>query len=106
MLEGMGHAGVDLFFVLSGYLIYGSVVTRYQPFLPFIGRRLQRIYPAFAATFAMYVVLSLLFPFEMPMFGPTFEHLNAWGLPQAVGYGPLPTALAPHAVAARCSGRG
>jgi formate dehydrogenase subunit gamma len=41
--------------------------------------------------------LSLLFPFEMPMFGPTFEHLNAWGLPQAVGYGPLPTALAPHA---------
>ena len=40
--------------------------------------------------------LSLLFPFELPMFAATFEKLNALGLPQALGMGTLPAALAPH----------
>ena len=40
--------------------------------------------------------LALLFPFELNMFAATFEKLNATGLPQAVGYGELPTVLAPH----------
>ena len=40
--------------------------------------------------------LSLLFPFQMPMFAGTFEALNATGLPQLVGLGTLPTELAPH----------
>ena len=40
--------------------------------------------------------LSMLFPFELPMFAKTFQVLNETGLPQAVGYGPLPEMLAPH----------
>jgi formate dehydrogenase subunit gamma len=40
--------------------------------------------------------ISLLFPFEFPMFAVTFEKLNALGLPQLVGLGTLPTELAPH----------
>ncbi|WP_104019352.1 formate dehydrogenase subunit gamma [Roseovarius nitratireducens] len=40
--------------------------------------------------------LSLLFPFELPMFAKTFQILNDTGLPQAVGYGALPETLAPH----------
>jgi formate dehydrogenase subunit gamma len=40
--------------------------------------------------------VSLLFPFELPMFAATFEHLNAWGIPQALGFDALPTALPPH----------
>jgi formate dehydrogenase subunit gamma len=40
--------------------------------------------------------LSLLFPFQMPMFAGTFEMLNATGLPQLAGLGTLPTELAPH----------
>jgi len=40
--------------------------------------------------------LSLLFPFEMPMFAKTFAILNQTGLPQAVGFGELPVMLAPH----------
>src|SRR6056297_2938875 len=40
--------------------------------------------------------LSLLFPFEMPMFAKTFAILNDTGLPQIVGLGVLPTDLPPH----------
>ena len=40
--------------------------------------------------------LSLLFPFEIPMFAKTFEILNGLGLPQAVNLGELPTQLSPH----------
>lgn len=40
--------------------------------------------------------LSLLFPFELPMFAKTFNLLNATGLPQLFGYGVLPVELAPH----------
>jgi len=40
--------------------------------------------------------LSMLFPFELPMFAKTFVILNDMGLPQLVGLGPLPETLAPH----------
>ncbi|MCR9255232.1 MAG: formate dehydrogenase subunit gamma [Alphaproteobacteria bacterium] len=40
--------------------------------------------------------LSLLFPFELPMFAATFEKLNAVGIPQLIGLGELNTALTPH----------
>jgi len=40
--------------------------------------------------------LSLLFPFDLPMFAKTFGWLNATGLPQALGFGELPTVLTPH----------
>ncbi|MDI3334869.1 formate dehydrogenase subunit gamma [Defluviimonas aestuarii] len=40
--------------------------------------------------------LSLLFPFELPMFAKTFVILNATGLPQLFGFGELPTVLGPH----------
>jgi formate dehydrogenase subunit gamma len=40
--------------------------------------------------------LSLLFPFEIPMFAKTFAILNDLGLPQLFGFGVLPTDLAPH----------
>tara|TARA_R110000764_G_scaffold28298_10_gene66541 strand:+ start:358 stop:1560 length:1203 start_codon:yes stop_codon:yes gene_type:complete len=39
--------------------------------------------------------LSLLFPFDLPLFGHTFALLNDSGLPQAVGFGTLPVNLAP-----------
>jgi formate dehydrogenase subunit gamma len=39
--------------------------------------------------------LSLFFPFQMPIFGHTFEILNTLGLPQLFGTGPLETHLAP-----------
>lgn len=63
-LHVVGNSGVDLFFVLSGYLIYGSLIAREQPFFRFMRRRVQRIYPAFLAVFAAYVLLSVLLPQE------------------------------------------
>ncbi|MEZ5651662.1 MAG: formate dehydrogenase subunit gamma [Burkholderiaceae bacterium] len=39
--------------------------------------------------------LSLLFPFELPMFAVTFEKLNAIGVPQWLGMAPFPAELAP-----------
>jgi formate dehydrogenase subunit gamma len=40
--------------------------------------------------------LSLLFPFEMPMFSATFAKMNALGITEMLGMEPLRTALAPH----------
>ncbi|UYV36830.1 formate dehydrogenase subunit gamma [Rhodobacteraceae bacterium D3-12] len=39
--------------------------------------------------------LSLLFPFEMPMFAKTFGLLNDLGISGLLGFGELPTALSP-----------
>jgi exopolysaccharide production protein ExoZ len=64
VIKAMGSAGVDLFFVLSGYLIYGSLIGRAQPFVAYMGRRVRRIYPAFAVVFVLYVALSFAFPAE------------------------------------------
>jgi peptidoglycan/LPS O-acetylase OafA/YrhL len=72
-LGKIGNSGVDLFFVLSGYLIYGSVATRYQPYLSFLARRIERIYPAFTATFAVYIGLSLVFPAENKIPSPATD---------------------------------
>ena len=63
-LHAVGNTGVDLFFVLSGYLIYGSLMARSQAFVRFMSRRIERIYPAFVAVFIAYVVLSFAVSFE------------------------------------------
>lgn len=60
-LHSMGNIGVDLFFVLSGFLIYGSLIRRKQAYYKFICRRVERIYPTFTAVFLLYVFLSLIF---------------------------------------------
>ena len=41
--------------------------------------------------------LSLLFPFELPLFAPTFAKLNAFGVPGWFGMEALPETLTPHA---------
>ena len=39
--------------------------------------------------------VSMLFPFQITLFGPLFEMLNFTGIPQILGAGELNTALAP-----------
>ncbi len=79
-LHTVGNVGVDLFFVLSGYLIYGALLRRQQPFLPYLGRRIRRLYPVFIAVFVLYLVLTFLFPAESkvpPGMGPAAAWLLA-----------------------------
>jgi exopolysaccharide production protein ExoZ len=70
VLQAIGQVGVDLFFILSGYLIYGSLISREQPFLQFMKRRVQRLYPAFTVVFAVYLLLSVVMPSESKIPGP------------------------------------
>lgn len=57
-----GFQGAYLFFVLSGFLIYRSLLGRPQPLGRYLARRVRRIYPTFAAVFLLYLLLSALFP--------------------------------------------
>jgi peptidoglycan/LPS O-acetylase OafA/YrhL len=61
-LHDLGNSGVDLFFVLSGYLIYGTLIGRARDLRRYAARRIERIYPAFLAVFVLYVAISLLMP--------------------------------------------
>ena len=60
----MGNIGVDLFFVLSGFLIYGGLMRRPQGYRSFMGRRLRRVYPTYLFVLAVYVALALAMPSE------------------------------------------
>ncbi|MDA8416127.1 MAG: acyltransferase [Betaproteobacteria bacterium] len=59
IMHKIGNSGVDLFFVMSGYLIYGTLISREQKFIRFISRRIKRIYPVFSVVFLIYVGISL-----------------------------------------------
>jgi exopolysaccharide production protein ExoZ len=66
-LHTIGNVGVDLFFLLSGYLIYGALLRRQQHFMPYLRRRIRRLYPTFTAVFLLYLVLTFAFPAESKM---------------------------------------
>jgi peptidoglycan/LPS O-acetylase OafA/YrhL len=53
----IGQSGVDLFFVLSGYLIYGKLIGKRVRYPGFLLRRVQRIHPAFLCVVALYLLL-------------------------------------------------
>lgn len=75
-----GNSGVDLFFVLSGFLIYGTLIGKRRPLLPYLRRRIERIYPAFMCLLAVYMLLSFVLPGESkfpPGFGPGTRYLLA-----------------------------
>jgi peptidoglycan/LPS O-acetylase OafA/YrhL len=63
-LAVLGNAGVDLFFGVSGILIYRGLLRSRAPYATFIRRRVVRIYPTFLAVFGLYVGLSIVLPSE------------------------------------------
>lgn len=75
-LHAVGNAGVDLFFVLSGYLIYGSLLARPQKLHRFLLRRVQRIYPVYTCVFTLYLLLSLALPSQSRIPAPWPEALR------------------------------
>jgi peptidoglycan/LPS O-acetylase OafA/YrhL len=55
--SGLGHAGVALFFSISGFLIGRILVDNNRP-STFYARRLLRIYPAYLATIVLYGLMT------------------------------------------------
>ena len=55
------HYGVDLFFFLSGFLIFRLVSRPAFAYRTFLGHRLLRLYPAFAVAVAIYCLYTALF---------------------------------------------
>lgn len=60
----IGAKGVELFFVISGFLIYGMLIRKSVPFPSYFKRRVRRLYPTFLVMISLYIVLSFLFPNE------------------------------------------
>lgn len=59
-----GNCGVDLFFALSGFLIYGAVLSKSIDYRKFIHRRIVRIYPTFLVVLGIYLIGSKIYPLE------------------------------------------
>jgi exopolysaccharide production protein ExoZ len=56
--HNIGNAGVDLFFALGSYRVYGHLMRRPPPFVACMARRIQRTYLAFLAVFVLYLLLA------------------------------------------------
>jgi peptidoglycan/LPS O-acetylase OafA/YrhL len=65
---GVGHAGVALFFSISGFLI-GRVLMNSEGLSYFYARRFLRIYPAYFATIALLGLLAFTPFFHNPALG-------------------------------------
>ena len=65
---GVGHAGVALFFSISGFLI-GRVLMNSEALSYFYARRFLRIYPAYFATIALLGILAFTPFFHNPVLG-------------------------------------
>jgi peptidoglycan/LPS O-acetylase OafA/YrhL len=87
LVTGYGEYGVDLFFVLSGFLITGILYdARNEPryFRNFYMRRLLRIFPLYYGVLALLFFVASLIPL---LRGPTLEYLvenQAWAWLYAV----------------------
>jgi peptidoglycan/LPS O-acetylase OafA/YrhL len=70
-----GYVGVDVFFVISGFLITGIILKGIEAgrfsFLHFYERRIRRLFPALVAAFAAssLVGLAVLYPVELEAYG-------------------------------------
>ncbi len=95
-LETMGWIGVDLFFVLSGFLVSGLLFKEYQKFGSinaklFLIRRGFKIYPIFYLTYILYIIPSVLlhkFDLEKTFYDLIFvqNYALGWGYAYAASW--------------------
>lgn len=82
---GRGYLGVDLFFILSGFVIWhvhapDFARPRLRPFLRFMCLRAARLYPVYAFTLALFAVLLWI----GPQVGISLLHRSGYPLPQFI----------------------
>lgn len=57
----LGHEGVNIFFVLSGYLLYAAFLRNTtQPVIPYLKKRARRIFPAYWTVLSLYTILIMM----------------------------------------------
>jgi exopolysaccharide production protein ExoZ len=62
VFRNFGGYGVELFFVLSGFLIYGILIRRKPLFILFMTRRARRLYPVFMVVFVIAIFWDFIRP--------------------------------------------
>jgi peptidoglycan/LPS O-acetylase OafA/YrhL len=95
-LETMGWIGVDLFFVLSGFLVSGLLFKEYQKFGSinaklFLIRRGFKIYPIFYLTYILYIIPRIIlhkFDLEKAFYELIFvqNYALGWGYAYAASW--------------------
>lgn len=77
-----GYYGVDLFFVISGFLITSILVKSEEPFLKaykkFIGRRTLRIFPLYYITILVLLLLGNEYVSKYLVYCLTYTYNYAW----------------------------
>jgi hypothetical protein len=58
-LGTIGHRGVDVFLVLSGFIVNGILLQKPIGYFVFMRQRVVRLYPVFTTIFVLYVILEL-----------------------------------------------
>jgi peptidoglycan/LPS O-acetylase OafA/YrhL len=74
------HYGVDIFFFLSGFLIYRIIRNPEFSYVNFVKSRFLRIYPTFLVSFLIWAYIRIIwqgFPFELSQFLGNLFFLNA-----------------------------
>lgn len=74
LFEGWGFAGVDLFFIISGFVIYLNNSIKDISFKAHLSRRLMRIAPIYwlLTTFLIFIIVAF------PSFGKNFNLNPSW----------------------------
>ena len=75
--KAIGSAGVDLFFVISGFVLWLAVSRKDQGPAAFLRDRAVRILPLYWLATAMVVALVLIDPANLPTIQLTWPHLAA-----------------------------
>src|SRR5262245_16796697 len=69
------RAAVGIFFALSGFLFYTSLLKRPEPWMSFFTKRLRRLYPTFLFAFSIYLLFCMAVPATSKLPGTTEARL-------------------------------